>query len=366
MRTNTLLVVAAICGLTPRLEAQWIAQSSGTDAEFRGLSAVSPTVVWASGTKGRFARTTDGGTTWKVDTVPGATNLDFRDVQALNEKTAWLMSAGEAERGLAKIYMTNDGGAHWELVYSTDLKGAFFDAISFWDAQHGIAISDPVDGRFVLVTSDDGGKSWTRVPPEGIPEALTGEAMFAASGTSITVQGSSTAWIGTGGGEKARVFRSTDRGRTWIVAETPVHAGLGSTGIFSVAFRDANHGVVVGGDYQQARGSTPNVAITSDGGRTWRLAKGPLPPGFMSGVTYVPGAVRVADTHSAANAAALVAVGLAGTARSDDGGESWTMVDTVAYNSVAFAARNAGWAVGPRGRIAKWSGVLPTEAKKED
>jgi photosystem II stability/assembly factor-like uncharacterized protein len=312
-------------------------------------------VVWASGTKGRFARTTDGGTTWKVDTVPGATNLDFRDVQALNEKTAWLMSAGEAERGLAKIFMTNDGGAHWNLVYSSDLKGVFFDAISFWDAQHGIAISDPVDGRFVLLTTNDGGKSWTRIAPEGIPAALTGEAMFAASGTSITVQGSSNAWIGTGGGAQARVFRSTDRGRTWTVAETPVHAGQGTTGIFSIAFRDANHGVVVGGDYQQAHGATPNVALTNDGGNTWRLAKGPLPPGFMSSVSYVPDA----------RAAALVAVGLGGTAQSDDGGESWTMVDTVAYNSVAFVNRNAGWAVGPRGRIARWSAAA-TEAKRED
>jgi photosystem II stability/assembly factor-like uncharacterized protein len=88
-----------------------------------------------------------------------------------------------------------------------------------------------------------------------------------------------------------------------------------------------------------------NVALTDDGGRTWREAKGPLPAGYMSGVAIVP------ET----NGRSLVAVGLAGTAQSTDGGESWRMVDTVAYNSVAFASRNDGWAAGPRGRIAKWA-----------
>jgi hypothetical protein len=49
-----------------------------------------------------------------------------------------------------------------------------------------------------------------------------------------------------------------------------------------------------------------------------------------------------------------VAVGLGGTAVSNDRGDSWTMIDTIGYNSVAFASRSVGWAVGPRGRIAVW------------
>ena len=144
---------------------------------------------------------------------------------------------------------------------------------------------------------------------------------------------------------RARVFRSTDRGRTWTVADTPVRAGSSSSGIFSVAFVDARHGVAVGGDYQRAKLLTENVALTDDGGVTWRLAAGPLPQGYMSAVAYVPGT----------GGRSLVAVGLAGTALSTDGGERWRMVDSVAYNSVAFASRDDGWAVGPRGRIAKWT-----------
>jgi len=148
------------------------------------------------------------------------------------------------------------------------------------------------------------------------------------------------------------VFRSSDRGRSWSVADTPIHAGNSAAGIFSVAFTDAQHGVAVGGEYSKPKQAFDNVAVTSDGGRTWRLARGPLPPGFMSAVAYVPGT----------EGRSLVAVGLAGTATSNDGGESWAMVDTVAYNSVVFASRTDGWAAGPKGRIAKWT-PTPAAAK---
>jgi photosystem II stability/assembly factor-like uncharacterized protein len=137
------------------------------------------------------------------------------------------------------------------------------------------------------------------------------------------------------------------------VADTPVHAGSSAAGIFSVAFSDAQHGVVVGGEYTKPKEPSVNVALSDDGGRTWRQAKGPLPSGYMSGVAIVPGT----------SGRSLVAVGLAGTAQSSDGGESWKMVDTVAYNSVAFASRNDGWAAGPRGRIAKWSAPTPGAGK---
>lgn len=336
--------------------AQWAPQTSGTDAELRGLSVAGPRVAWASGTRGRVARTTDGGATWRVDSIPGAAALDLRAIHAHDANVAWAMSAGPAEEGQARIYGTTDGGAHWTLLYSTAQRGVFLDAIAFWDARHGIAMSDPVDGRLFLLTTDDGGATWTRVPPERLPPVLPGEAAFAASGSCLTVQGRSNAWIGTGGGARARVFRTTDRGRSWRVSDTPVDAGAPSAGIFSVAFRDAHHGVAVGGDYQKPRERTSNVALTADGGRTWTLAPGPLPAGYMSAVAYVPGARRPTQ----------VAVGLAGTALSTDDGRSWRMVDSTAYNSVRFAGpRAAGVAAGPGGRVARWRGALADSTKRD-
>ncbi len=343
--------LAVLVSFATRTHAQWVPQQSGTNAEFRGLVATSASVVWASGTRGRVARTTDGGTTWSVDSVPGASGLDFRAIAPRSDRLAWVISAGPAEQGQAQIFRTTDG-ANWIRQFTTAQTGVFLDAIAFWDDRHGIAMSDPVGGKLFILATDDGGATWTQVPADAAPPVLPGEAAFAASGTCLVVQGSSNVWIGTGGGARARVFRSTDRGRTWQVADTPLHAGNAASGIFSLAFSDSRHGVAVGGEYSKPKEEFDNVAVTDDGGATWRRARGPLPRGYMSAVAFVP----------ASGGRQVVAVGLAGTARSDDAGESWAMVDTVAYNSIAFAPSGDGWAAGPRGRIAKWS---PTPAPKK-
>lgn len=330
------------------VSGHWTPQTSGTNAEFRGLIAVNSGVVWASGTRGRVARTTNGGATWMVDSIPGASDLDFRDIHARSATRAWAMASGPAEQNQAQIFKTDDG-VHWTRQLAMRDTGVFLDALAFWDDLHGIAMSDPVKGRLFILVTDDGGTTWTRVPTENAPPVLPGEAAFAASGTCLAIQGTSNVWIGTGGGARARVFRSSDRGRTWSVADTPVQASTNASGIFSIAFADANRGVVVGGDYTKPRGLSMNVAITEDGGRTWRRPIGTLPQGYMSGAAYVPGT----------GGRSIVAVGLGGTAVSNDYGDSWTMVDTLGYNSVAFASRGDGWAVGPRGRISRWT---PTPA----
>lgn len=321
--------------------AQWSLQSSGTDADFRGLCAVSSTVAWASGTRGTFTRTTDGGKTWRAGVVPGAETLDFRDVDAFDANTAYLLSIGNGES--SRIYKTTDGGAHWTLQFTNKIAGAFFDAMAFWDRDHGIAMSDPVDGHFLIITTDNGGKTWNQVPSSNIPPAIKGEGGFAASGTCITVQGQSNVWFASGGAA-ARVFRSTDRGRTWQVATTPIASGVESAGIFSIAFKDAWNGIITGGDYRKPEAAVNSVATTTDGGRTWKPAQGAQPKGYRSAVAYVHGS----------GGFTLVAVGTSGSDFSKDGGENWAVLDQENYNSVSFAA-GAGWAAGPRGRIAKIS-----------
>ena len=128
------------------------------------MSAVSSDVAWASGSKGTFARTTNGGLNWEVATVPEAAELDFRDVQAVDANTAYLLSAGPAEQGKARIYKTTDRGKHWTLQYTNSTPGVFFDAPAFWDADHGIALSDPVNGHFLIITTADGGVTWKEIP----------------------------------------------------------------------------------------------------------------------------------------------------------------------------------------------------------
>jgi len=329
--------------------AQWVEQPTGSNAEFRGLAAVDSLVAWTGGRNGAFARTTDGGATWVAGIVSGAESLFFVDVHALDADTAWLLGTS-FDGGLARIYHTTDGGATWRMQFEDTTPGAFYDGFAFWDAQRGIAFGDPVNGSFRIVRTEDGGRTWNVVPAENIPPPLDGEAGFAASGTAVVTRPNGLAWIGTGGGRVARVYRTSDYGATWEVAETPLAAGP-TAGIFGIAFRDSLNGVAVGGDYQQRTAATPNVLRTRDGGRTWELVGTSAPPGVRYGVVYVPGA----------QPPVLVAVGPSGSGYSLDDGATWTPIGDVGYNTVSFAARNAGWAAGTEGRIARWRGVFGVE-----
>ena len=332
--------------------AQWVEQSSGVKARLRAVSAVSDKVAWASGAGGTCLKTTDGGATWQLMKVPGADSLDFRDVDAIDANTAYLLSIGEGDK--SRIYKTTDGGSRWQLQFTNRNPKAFFDAMAFWDAKRGVAFSDPVDGRLVIIRTEDGGKTWTEVPAAGIPAAMAAagisEGGFAASGTCITVQGRNNVWIATGGGV-ARVYRSTDGGKTWQVAATPIISGGQATGNFSIAFKDATHGVIVGGDYTKEAEARDNSAVTSDGGRTWALTKS-LPGGFRSGVVYM----------GKGKATAILAVGPKGTDYSLNNGASWTSLGAIGYHAVGFAGATA-WAAGEGGRVGKYIGDLPSSNK---
>ena len=323
-----------------RLAPVLMPQSSGSEALFIGISPVDENIVWISGTQGTYARTTDGGTTWQAATVPGADSLQFRDVHAVDADTAYLLSIGNGAQ--SRIYKTTDAGQTWMLQFINADPNGFFDCMDFWDADHGIAFSDSFDGTFLLITTDDGGATWNRVPPESLPPAYLGEGSFAASGNCLITQGDSTAWIGTGASPEApaRVLKTTDRGATWTVTETPIPGGA-TSGITSVPFRDAQHGAALGGDFTKPEEYSDNVAVTDDGGQTWTLAGRPKLSGSVYGAVYVPGTPTPT----------LVGVGPEGVDYSIDNGMTWTSLDTLGHWSVAFASPRAGWAIGPDGRV---------------
>lgn len=315
----------------------WTMQTSGVTSRLRGVSAVSEKVAWASGAGSTVLRTSDGGATWQKLNVT-TDNLDFRDVDAIDAQTAYALSIGNGSA--SRIYKTVDGGKTWTMQFKSDDQKVFLDAMSFWDANNGIVFGDSVDGQLYILTTSDGGRNWARVPTTNLLPALEGEGAFAASGTNIALFGKSHAWIGTGAGAKARVLRTSDRGRTWQVADTPLAAGA-SSGIFSVAFRDAKHGVVVGGDYRKEQEATDNLAVTSDGGVTWTLVKGLS--GFRSVVAYVPGA----------KTPTLVALGPAGGDYSTDDGRTWSKIDGPGFDTFSFVPRKPiGWGSGANGSIA--------------
>lgn len=326
-------------------------QSSSTTERLRAVSAVNADVAWASGNHGTIRRTTDGGRTWQTVQIPDASELDFRDIEALDAETAYVLSIGSGAS--SRIYATTDGGATWKAQFVNAEAAAFYDAIAFWDARHGLAFSDPVDGRFRVIRTVDAGRNWEVVSPKGMPAALPGESAFAASGTCLTVKGRKLAWIATGGGERARVLRTRDGGLTWEASTTPLIAGSNSTGIFSLAFYDRHQGIAVGGDYRKEAESNDNLARTMDGGRHWSAIGTTRLPAFRSAVAFLPGS----KGHG------LIAVGPQGSDLSLDGGASWTSLggpQGLHALAVAGAARLvAAWAVGENGRIVRLE--LPKE-----
>ena len=327
--------LVTICLLTVAAFGQtWTAQPSGTKASLRGVSAVSAREVWASGTGGTYLKTADGGATWTARQVPGAETLDFRDIQAVDDRTVYLLSSGPGDK--SQIYKTTDGGAQWKLQFTNPDPKGFFDAMAFWDATHGIVVGDPVDGQFAVLTTADGGAHWERRPA---PAALPDEGAFAASGTCLIALGKGDAWFATGGPGAARVFHTGDRGGKWTVAATPIRNDGSAAGIFSLAFSDRRHGVAVGGDYSKPDAVERNVAVTSDGGKTWTAPPGTPPKGFRSAVAYLP------------KQKVWIAVGTSGSDVSADGGKSWKLFDSGAFNAISFAS-GEGWAVGPGGRVA--------------
>jgi photosystem II stability/assembly factor-like uncharacterized protein len=317
--------------------AQWQKQAIDTKSDFRGLCVVSPNVAWVSGTGGTYARTTDRGKTWSAGTVPGAEKLDFRDIKAFGEATAYLLSAGPGDA--SRVYKSTDGGKSWAMQFKSADPAAFLDAIAFWDEKNGIALGDPVKGRFQLIVTADGGAAWKPLAAKALPPALSGEGAFAASGTCLVTRGEKDVWFATGGAKSARVFHSKDRGENWEVCETPIAAGAASAGIFSIAFRDKNHGMIVGGDYRKPDDTGATAATTSDGGKTWPPLDRRLP--FRSAVGWAKDR--------------WVAVGTSGSHVSLDDGATWKLLDRENYNSVGFTPTGEGWAVGPKGRIATFA-----------
>ena len=316
-------------------------QDSGTTVRLQAISPVTPRIVWASGLLGTFAVTTDGGETWRTGVVPGAETLQFRDVEGVNERVAYLLSAGVGTD--SRIYKTEDGGATWTLQFQNEDPNGFYDCFAFWTQKRGITMADSIEGRFPIVRTTDG-MTWQDIG-DNLPAAQGGEAAFAASGTCAATQGGMHAWLATGGAPEARVLATIDGGETWTAYNLPIVHGTPTSGALSVDFRDAFRGIVGGGDLTFPADFTDNVARSTDGGKTWQLANHPTFPGAIYGLTYVRGRETT-----------VVATGPGGVSWTPDEGDTWYPIpDLTGFWAVAFASPQAGWLVGTNGRIVKLS-----------
>ena len=346
-----LMTAFATLSLAQILQPRLTPQNSGTTEGLIAVSPVNSKVVWAAGRHGTFLVTTDGGATWKSGVVKGAKWLQFRDVQGVSEKVAYLQSIGNSPSAF-RIYKTEDGGATWTMQFKNQTPGAFYDCFAFWTPKRGISHSDSVNGVFPDIRTTDGA-TWQSISGN-MPPALPGEFSFASSGTCIATQGTNNAWIATGGASIARILATTDGGDTWNAFGTPLVSSP-SAGGFTVDFRDASNGIVGGGDLDPSDPDNARTAISNDGGQTWKLTNAPPVTGAIYGLSYVRqiGACNRAKCQNTARYV-VVTANAGGAAWSPDEGTTWYVLPGVTGCwAVAFATPGAGWLVGTGGQIIK-------------
>ncbi|HEX4232514.1 MAG TPA: hypothetical protein VHZ07_27885 [Bryobacteraceae bacterium] len=332
------VATAIVLALASPALAQWDAENSGAKSSLRAVHSAGPGVVWASGTKGVVLRSEDDGYLWQPCAIPpDAGNLDFRGLWAWDAGHATVMSSGRGSD--SRLYETTDGCAHWHLVFTNREPSGFWDAIAFWNRQQGMLLGDPVNGRFTILRTNDGGQHWTQDEGAGLEADPRGESVFAASNSALAVgPGQMSAYFVTGGPGGSRMFHfhagvSGQPGR-WTSVKLPLSQNTETSGLFSIAFRDSKHGVAVGGDYKQPNQREKTTAWTSGGGLTWTVASEGC-SGYRSAVAWDQ------------NLKAWIAVGPNGSDVSRDDGKTWKRFDKAGWNALSLP-----WAVGPDGRIA--------------
>ena len=343
------ILLLTILFATPAAAQSWIIETSSMEASRwnSNLRAVSATharnperhpapVIWASGSNGRLLRSNDGGKHYTRRNINGGGELELRGIQAFNEKVAYVMSSGPGK--MSRIYKTHDGGELWKRQFSGSSPQFFLDALVCISEKECFALSDPVDGKFVLIHTTDG-EHWNQLPGDTMPPALPNESAFASSNSCLAIFDHRDIYFVTGYGA-ARVFHSPDLGRTWTVTETPIAKGKPSWGACSIA-RLGSILVVAGGDYQDDAGPERTVAYSLDQGATWNLAAQP-PGGFRSAAAFL-------DRNT------LLTVGTGGEDVSTDQGAHWTRTGDLDLNAIAVLDGGA-WAVGPDATIVHWIG----------
>ncbi len=303
--------------------------TTGPSVSLRGLSAVNDKVVWVSGSGGAVGRSIDGGKTWNWITVPGYEKRDFRDIEAFDENTAVIMAIAEP----ADILKTTDGGRTWKLVYENKTRGMFMDAMEFWNHDSGIIVGDPIDGRFFITRTFDGGNSWHDIPFMERPKADSAEGCFATSGTNVRPLDRKEACFVSGGPLRSRLF-IRDK-----AIELPLLQGAASTGANSIAVKNPHTFIITGGDFAKDTLQDSNCFLTLDGGTTWIRPTTP-PHGYRGCVEYI------GDKN-------ILSCGTSGVDISNDDGMNWRLISASGFHVCRLAKKGKTvFLAGSGGRVA--------------
>jgi len=328
---NLLLLAAVLCSQAQQLTIL----DSGRACSLRGLSVVNAATFWASGSQGTVLHSLDGGKTLRWQTLKGYETRDFRSVVALTAGTALVMAVDNP----ALILKTTDTGRTWKTVYEKQLPGIFLDAMAFEDQEHGYCVGDPIDGRFWILETLDGGNTWAEYPLLQRPKAEKGEALFASSGSNIQfVNQPDYDWGFVTGGLKSRLILM---GKDITVPNKTItlslQQGLESTGANSWAV-DGSNWMVVGGNFSKPMQDSSNGCISTTAGASWKTLPETL--GYKSSIAIWQ--------------KGYISCGTSGVAVCNREGTAWREVSKLGFHACAAAPKGkVVYFVGPRGRVGK-------------
>ena len=301
--------------------------SSEVKSSFRGLSVVDDKTIWVSGSNGIVGKSSDSGKTWKYATVKGHEKTDFRDIEAFDENTAIIMGIDCP----ARILKTSNGGETWTTMFEDTTKGMFLDAMEFHTEQSGVVIGDPIEGKGFIAKLTD--HTWKPNAIERRPPLDSGEAFFASSGTNIRMLDKHN-MVAITGGLHANLLIDNRK------IKLPLLQGKESTGANSIAVKDANTFMIVGGDFMQKDSTAGNYCFTKDKGKTWIASLQP-PSGYRSCVEYL-------------GASNWITCGLNGVDITSDNGLHFKSISNTGFHVCRKAKKgNAVYFAGNGGRVAK-------------
>jgi photosystem II stability/assembly factor-like uncharacterized protein len=318
-------------GLSAQYQIKELSAQKGVS--IRALSIPTDKVIWASGSKGMVAKSTNEGVTFEWMQVKGYEKRDFRAMYAWNEKEAIIVAVASP----AIILKTYDGGASWEKVYENSDTSMFLDAIHFSDQNNGTVIGDPIGGHLFVLTTKNKGATWVELPKTYFKSKLNnGEAFFASSNSNLVSIGKELLFVT--GGLSSRLWKEG-------VAEVlPILQGSSSTGANSIALSpDGKMIVIVGGDFSNDKLANQNIVgyqkKSTKKMQKWDLLSISNPNGYKSCVEFL-------DNDR------LITCGTSGVDFSNNKGITWQKMSDASFHVVKKHPSKKGfYLAGSGGRI---------------